>query len=720
MIRDSRRLLILFLFFSVAATLLVSTTSAQDAKNIFIDEDIDISEFPDVGINIRAVDGDNQIVPNLVSDDIVLYENEKTVSNFELGTAEYGPVYVVFVLDRGKWSNFSGAMDDTVRDSMRQFMDGYFRDGIDTVAIMAQTNNEIDGTDTLLAPTQSMATFSRKVNELDLQQSANQTHGLSGVDTALNLLSDLSDPGYAGTAVIYIGKLIEMPPNSEAVPQARTLAAESREQFTKLYSFHTETSANIEYEEPLQTFSTGSGGEYIQLSLSQDNNGNLNRVYQAIMDQGVRYPLSYRSELGDSGTRTVVAAPFGTPAELATHPQSYNITLKPPDVEIQDANNESEVMREVIYDDDGGWAYAPNSITVVANLLDWPDGHDRDVESAIFTVGGEDQTPITNPSGNSFSQHVDISDITNAKAIVVKVTVLDELGIEAESNSFTINVDAEPMPTPPPQFTPTPTPTPSACEIDSKSMPCVTAVVIDYAPWIIVGLLFLTIIVMGVFFWIKLGSLGAVAGVAGGAISDGRKRLVEVGKTMLGGGGRSSGTVLAKLHVSVARGDLEGREVKIYTNRTTIGRDPRLCDVLLYNEDEVSSISGVHCTIQYDMGNFLITDDNSSNGTEVNGEALLANNPRRLNDGDEIVLGDIFHRGAKFRFEIMEEASQFEQEANEPSDAEPLNNEEVYGGKTILDMGDSDDNHDTFYSDGFDDFADDAPNNETDWLGDLE
>lgn len=447
MIRASRRLQILLLFF-IAVLLLVSTTSAQNAKNIFITDDIDISKFPDVDINVRAVDGNNQTVPLLTKNDIVLYENEQTISNAVLGTAEYGPVYTVFVLDRGLYSNFTGSMAETIRATMRKFADDYFRDGIDTVAIIDQTNNGIDTPVILLEPTKSTAQFIGSINSLDLQKSSNQTHGLLGVEKALNLLSELTDPGYAGTAIIYISTFVELPGPSTSTPQARTLAAESNALFTKIYSFHTETRLEAR---PLQALSTGSGGEYIELSSSRDNGGNLNRVYQSIMDQGIQYPVSYRSALGDSGTRTIVAAPFGTPAKLATHPQTYNITLKPATVEIQDVNNESEIMREVVYGDDGKWSYQPNGVTVIANLGSWPDGYQRNVESAIFTVNGEDQRPITKPSGNSFSHRIDINDATNPKAFTVKVRLIDELGLEAESNSFTVNVVVEPPPTPTPR-----------------------------------------------------------------------------------------------------------------------------------------------------------------------------------------------------------------------------------------------------------------------------
>ncbi len=718
MIHNSRRLLMLFLFFFVTAILLVYTTSAQDTKNVFIADDINISEFPEVEVNIRAIDGDNKVIPLLTSNDIVLYENEQTVSNANVGTAESGPVYVIFVLDMGMWSNLND-MSSTVRASMLNFIDDYFRDNVDTVAIMAQQHDGSEKTITILEPTQSTTSFTNAVNRLDFDVNAtHSTEGLLGVETAVNRLSALSEPGHAGTAVIYVSRSIERPQQSTAERNARILAASSLEKFTPIYTFHTYTDLG----EPLEELTDGSGGQYIYLSPDHDNNDKLRTVYESIMDQGIRYSLSYRSNLDDSGTRTIVAAPFGTPAELATHAQTYNISLAPPIIEIQDANNESKIMREVVHDNNT-WSYKPNGIDVVANLTSWPDGHERKVESVIFTVGGEEQSPITNPSNNSFSHHIDISDITSPKSLVIKVTTLDELGIKAESNSFTINIDAEP---PPP--TPTPVPTKSGgntirqpedpCDKDPRSPECL----IKYIPIVITGIALVAMMIAIIVLWRKLGSIGAVADAAGSAVNKG---FAGVKHTILGGGGKKKGVVLAKLYVIVARRDLEGGEVKIYANKTSIGRDPRLCDILLYDEDEVSSVSGVHCTIQYDMGQFLITDDNSSNGTEINGTPLPANNPKVLNDGDEIILGDMFHRGAKFRFDIV--ATPEPENNTPPPEIKSSNDEDVYGGETILDWGGSDDvddsgydddNQDTMFGDEHHDFN--KSGNETNWLEGLE
>ncbi len=703
--------ILIILFVGVALMTSAAIAQSQDIENIFITEEIDTTDFPDVNLTFRAVDGDNSVPSLLTNDDLVVYENEQPVADFEVGEPVNGPVFVVFVVDLGKWANFRGAMADAVRDSMIHFTDGYFRDGIDTVAILGQTAvTETQNTAVLLEPTQSAARFTSAVNSLDLiLPGAEQTQGLLGVEAALNRLAELSEPGYAGTAVIYISTLVELPQQSIAERDARTLAAASSEQFTKLYTFHTDN----EYGEPLQALASGSGGEYIQLSADHDNSGNLNRVYQSIMAQGIRYPLHYRSQSGDSGPRSVIIAPFGTPAELAPHARSYNISLQPPVIEIQDPEDNTEFTRKATLTDDNSWEYDLDYITITAELTSWPDKIERNIELVTFFVDGLEQHAVENPVGTTFSFNLDISEIKETEALIINVRVRDELDIEAESDSITINVNAD---TPdgiiPPTATPGPTPTPIVIGQDPCSHnPRSTACVMTYAPWGIAIIMGVVVVVMGA---IYRRQAAAMLGAAGGNL---RERVAEVRKTLLGGAVKGK-VVLAKLQVMVARKDLEGEEVKIYTNKTTIGRSPKLCDVLLYEEDEISSVSGVHCTIQYDRGKFLITDDNSANGTVVNGELLPPNSPRILNHGDEIVLGDLFHRGAKLRFEIVETPHKPSEGAvsSEAPSPEPASTGE--GTETILELGEED--YGTLYGDAYDNPADAPPTKDVDWLNDLE
>lgn len=54
-------------------------------------------------------------------------------------------------------------------------------------------------------------------------------------------------------------------------------------------------------------------------------------------------------------------------------------------------------------------------------------------------------------------------------------------------------------------------------------------------------------------------------------------------------------------------------------------------------EDE--TVSRIHCKIDYEEGDYYITDLNSTNGTVINEDMLNANEKRHLNSGDEVRIG---------------------------------------------------------------------------------
>lgn len=96
-----------------------------------------------------------------------------------------------------------------------------------------------------------------------------------------------------------------------------------------------------------------------------------------------------------------------------------------------------------------------------------------------------------------------------------------------------------------------------------------------------------------------------------------------------------------------------GKVIEIRNKRVTLGRNPRQVTIQLYNLDESSSVSRLHCTLEFHeaLRCFFITDEGSSSGTKVAGRKLAAHKPQSLKDGDTIELGMTDNRGALLRFQ---------------------------------------------------------------------
>jgi len=70
---------------------------------------------------------------------------------------------------------------------------------------------------------------------------------------------------------------------------------------------------------------------------------------------------------------------------------------------------------------------------------------------------------------------------------------------------------------------------------------------------------------------------------------------------------------------------------------TTIGRS-RECTLPIKGDLEISRL---HCTIQrQEDGSFLLIDEESRNGTFLNGQRVFNNRETTLRDGDEIRIGN--------------------------------------------------------------------------------
>ncbi len=95
-----------------------------------------------------------------------------------------------------------------------------------------------------------------------------------------------------------------------------------------------------------------------------------------------------------------------------------------------------------------------------------------------------------------------------------------------------------------------------------------------------------------------------------------------------------------------------GTSIPLNRNKISIGRNARQVDIQLYSLEEPSSVSRLHCTIEFypTIQCFMITDEGSSSGTKVDGLPVTAYQPHSLRDGDLIELGLADRQGAAIRF----------------------------------------------------------------------
>ncbi len=85
--------------------------------------------------------------------------------------------------------------------------------------------------------------------------------------------------------------------------------------------------------------------------------------------------------------------------------------------------------------------------------------------------------------------------------------------------------------------------------------------------------------------------------------------------------------------------DPVGTDFRLHEGRNVLGADSEQCDITV--RDAASSVSGKHAIVLVRQGRFQICDNDSTNGTRVNGVDIFGQGTVELKDRDRIRLGEV-------------------------------------------------------------------------------
>jgi hypothetical protein len=625
----------------------VPGAAAQGTTTFFI-TNVNADNFPTVTFDLRAVDLSNQVVTNLNSGSVSVYENGQLVPQefVQVTPDPEGPMTVVFAIDLGRQSRFQAIGVNNTKQAITTLISGgYFRDERDTFQVMARQNVGNDQTIVLWPASSKGEDLVSWTASFPFNRSSSNTRGLLVVEDAINAMDGLVGiPGSETAAIVYLARYIEDPNQlgstgaTAATSAANSLAQAAREKYITIHTLQFDSTGQL--MGPFQALSAGANGIHATV---QGSNvvAAATTMYQAIDAQRIIYHVTYRSQLGAAGTR-VITLNAPTPPENGvtgeyTLQQVGGATLR-----ITQPAAGSTLRREATLGTGGAYTYDLNRVAVAVEVS-WPAGvAARGLTSAQLFVDGQLEDEVTPAEGaTQLSFDWDITDVVapGENQVQLKVVVMDELQVPAEA-SATVFVDV----VPPPEPTPAPTEVPES--------PMATALR-EYGVWGLGALLCAgagLVVLVGAVLLLRPRRQPQLAPAAAGPGARAGGRAGPDHTMVVGGGG--PGGALATLTVLEGPRGMMGETINLTKPVSVLGRNPEMADVVFY-PDENSSLSRAHATIQLDGKFFVLTDNGSTNGTRVNGQLLKASDPVQLRDGDEIVLGDLGKLGVKMRFNTV-------------------------------------------------------------------
>jgi len=641
---------------------------------IFVNQLItDAQTFPEVKVRIAVTDDKGVPISGIAMKDFEVSENGKKETLLSLEEISAG-VRVSLVLDLGKWINNKSLYEKLVKEDIREIALGFIEsmhnnDEMEIIVVYDKTPKKI------LSFTSDKEKLRQAIYELNWDN-REYSYGLEGIKLAAHdlLTTDKKLP----RTVVFIssGVMLRDLGKTDEQKVVKQLLSQNIPVFAIYVPWR--TSGDNESIRWIQWFAQNTNGIFTQWKIPGDEE----EIQQILEYYRLQYQLIYRSSNGKDLDREVTVRYQNIYATA-----QYNIDpswIAPGNVEIVVNDGESVWRKaESPKDDIAQIPMTEAPIKIFISGL----GNRKIIETHFF-VNGEEIEPVTQVSPDTFTVTWDLSSLTESgkHSVLLEFIAIDELGIISRGST---NVEISII---------SPLSLNPVCNTFSK-LPKVgsgigSACMRMGISWVTL-ILSLVVIGLSVALWYK------------------RETVVEVGHDL---SVRATNVVRRftnrlqkmepKAKLEVLRGIPDGArtELNIF-GETKIGRSHEHANLILEN----SNVSRLHCILHEELnGGWALEDQDSANGTFINGKRIPPYTSVPLSDGDRIELAPVEYGGVEMIFHVLENSleSFFAEEESLGFEVEdPLTTVEGSSGGETRTTTRIDDTVDSFFGSDFNDEA---------------
>lgn len=627
------------LAFSLVIFLQFQAAAAQGSTERFAITGVDSAEFPQVSLVVRALDAEGRAVTGLHPADFEITENDRPMAIDSLEEVD-GGLWTHFVIDAG--AGMQGDRWAKAREAVTSYLEAnsWMRNGLDHVAITAI---EAGGPRVLTDYTTDRAQLLNAIEQYDPPGGGNFSAPMRPIGDLIEQL-DLNPDARDQPKFVTL-----ITPGLESETGRSTLIQTARDKGVIINTILARSEPRIPCtpaqgggtrpvcDENLRDLALETGGEFTAYSDRNSPNGLFTRMEAARR----QYQISYRSDLGESGTHQVAIAN----ASGARATTSFSVVVDPIRILIDSPTEGEVILREAAaYTEDRG-SIPPQSFTVVATPI-FPDVRRRIMEAELL-VNGAVASRVEFP-GETIELPWNLRTIAElgVNEQTLQVRILDELGIETVSQPANVKVEVIVPPKPDiPDAIATvmvegifPTPTPIPCPLPDAACGPYRAVRGNWVSAASLAVATLALAFAGIVYVNRDKEV----------VRNATARVTRAVETLT----RRQTTAKARAYLKILGGDEDtGRLLPIHGD-TRIGRSRSNADIHFRGDEEESVISRLHCTIVDMESHFEIKDESSSYGTFLNGARLTPLVPEKLSDGDEIELAQVQRGGVKLKFQL--------------------------------------------------------------------
>lgn len=576
--------------------------------------------FPQVQVEVKVVDAQNNFVAGLNANQFTLKEDNKDIQ-IESVTSAVLPLSlrIVFIVDEF----VIGSNVPVARNAILAFAENQMREG-DSVIVLAAADGRI--TQTIVPLTTDPQDVIDGINNYN-PASTTSTNILQTIKQGLDELATLNE-NITGInkMVVFSTSINDQIDLNETIAKANNFG----------FPIHTVLLGGDDAKGALNKLANGTGAGNIILTKDIDD---LAVALNPQRDEN-QYLITYRSKVNQVGEHTLTL----TVNNAITNSATFSLDLlQAPQVSITAPSANTQIVRAETIFNQSSEAIQPTEQTIAVEVT-FPDGHPRFInqEKTVLVINGKavGQASAVRDDGTEkvlleFTWDLRPEQTPGVNNVSIAVEVEDELGLKNTSDILPVTLEYKPFNAFCPELISTYLP--AFCTNYSLILPLMSVVIAFIALMIVI---------------IYLRRNPKVQQ----KVKDGFRNMTM---TMMPSRVNNSATMFVdpnkkeKATLIVLEGYATSKQTQFSINETTtIGRSSEHAKLVIQGDKEGSPISRLHCTILEKNGTFEIRDESSANGTHVNDVRLSAGKTQTLKDNDIIELAKVRDGGVKFKIQI--------------------------------------------------------------------
>lgn len=583
--------------------------SSQEILGTFEITQVNTENYPEISLRVLALDGGGNPIQELTANQLTIKEDESPQTINSVEAVDAG-LRLAFVIDPGDGSFNTGVrLSDLyakVHNDLQIFALGrpWMHPGEDTVIVLVQEEENTN----IIIPSSSdpEALMSELESYTPLSGIALEPPEL-GDYTRLSLFAALKELKLARPGFVDKKEAVLLyTPGMRA--DLLDVAEEAISLGVPIHIILARPAAMTYWSEALRPLADVTGGEFLETFENDDTES----LFETLAAQRRQYLVTYQTDRTTTEARQVT---LETQDGLIANAE-YTYNIQPPVVEIISPTDDL-VSREPLNELTDPSDAEPTFLEVSAQVS-WPDGIAREVQVARLLVDGiaVGQGSIVDEVAN-ITWDIRAYQTESWTPASLHVEVVDEFGLIGRSAPITLAIRLVPF-------------EPSGFQIPDEFIVYGTA-----------GVSLLALVLVIVLFFNRSR--------VGASLAEAREGFVDFVERVTG----RRTALVARAYLVPLEGFDEppSKSYEIY-GTTAVGRSRRHADLLFHIGEEDSPISRLHCTLLDEDDHFSIRDEDSSNGTYVNGEKLTPLQPVMLHDGDVINIAELERGGLSLMFQL--------------------------------------------------------------------